>query len=151
MYVYDVDKFSTRINCTELLSPNNAPLNKTGIQVEVYFSKYKPKLEKDNDIAEKVIDELIEMGILMGRDFIIELDTKWVQWANVIFDHNRRPALETILHYLEQFGLLRDEQDLEPMTDWNTFSYKSGGLQLMGRFAEWKYYWTDDCVMRSIK
>lgn len=136
MYVYDEDKLSTRINCTELLSPNNAPINKTGIQVEVYFSKYKPKLRTDSDIAEKVVDELIEMGILRGRDFVIDCHTNWVQWANVIFDHKRRSALDTILHHLEQFGLLRNEQDLEPMTDWDSFDYQSGELQLMGRFAE---------------
>ena len=43
--VYDEDKYATRINCTEVLSPNNAPNKKSGIQVEVYFSEYKKDIK----------------------------------------------------------------------------------------------------------
>ena len=42
MYVYDEDKLSVRISFTEKFSPNNAPPGKTGIQVEVYGSEYRP-------------------------------------------------------------------------------------------------------------
>ena len=38
LYVYDLDKLSTRISFTETLSKNNVPKGKTGIQVEVYYS-----------------------------------------------------------------------------------------------------------------
>lgn len=150
MYVYDEDKFTTRINCTELLSPNNAPNGKTGIQVEVYFSKYKPITYSFDEITEKVITELVEMGILKNQSAVIDYHTKWVQWANVIFDHERQSALNLILDYLSKFGLKRNEQDLLPMTDW--INYKStpdADLYLAGRFAEWKYYWTDDCILRG--
>ncbi len=147
MYVYDEDKFSTRINCVEKLSPNNAPLNQTGIQVEVYFSKYKVKLLDDKEIASKVMDELVEMGVLIGKEYVIDCKTKWVQWANVIFDFDRRNALDSILDYLEQFGLIRDSQDLLPMTDWTNLSKPKGTIQMLGRYAEWKYLWTDDCIL----
>ena len=93
MYVYDEDKYSTRINCAEMLSPINAPSGQSGIQVEVYFSKYKEKLLDDNSIAECVIDELVEMGILAGKGDVINFHTKWVKWANVIFDFNRKKML----------------------------------------------------------
>jgi protoporphyrinogen oxidase len=149
MYVYDEDKYSTRINCTEMLSPDNAPSEQSGIQVEVYFSKYKKKLKDDNSIAECVIDELVEMGILSDRSKLINYHTKWVQWANVIFDFERKNALNTILDYLKDFGLERQEQDLLPMTDWASFNPSKGSIQLAGRFAEWKYYWTDDCVIKG--
>ena len=43
-YVYDEDKYSTRINFVKSLSPNNGLPNKTGIQVEVYFSEEKFRL-----------------------------------------------------------------------------------------------------------
>jgi protoporphyrinogen oxidase len=149
MYVYDEDKFCTRINCTEKLSPNNAPSGKTGIQIEVYFSKYKEKLHDDKYISEKVIDELIEMRILGGRDNVINYHTKWVKWANVIFDFNRKESLNIIFEYLEKFGLKRHNQDLLPMTDWSKFKRTDGVFQLVGRYAEWKYFWTDDCIMTS--
>jgi protoporphyrinogen oxidase len=52
------------------------------------------------------------------------LDSRLVPWANVIFDHDRRPALDVVNRYLDEVGVLR-----------------------AGRFAEWKYLWTDGCVL----
>lgn len=150
MYVYDENKYSTRINCTELLSPNNAPSGKSGIQVEIYFSKYKPITESIEVIAAKVCDEMVEIGLIKNASSITGYHTKWVEWANVICDHKRKEALNTILSYLTQFGLVRNSQDLDPMTDWNSYCNSVDGcLHLAGRFAEWKYYWTDDCVLRG--
>ncbi len=150
MYVYDENKLSTRINCTEKLSHNNGPANKSGIQVEVYFSRYKPLNQSFDDIAKIVCEELIEMGLIKDQSSILSYHTKWVQWANVIFDHNREKALDSIFDWLSQFGLERNEQDLLPMTDWGTYKNNNKGtIHLAGRFAEWKYYWTDDCILRG--
>jgi protoporphyrinogen oxidase len=150
MYVYDEDKLSTRINCTELLSPSNGVSGKTGVQVEVYFSDYKKKIMQDDEIAKIVSEELIEMGIIKSKKKISSVETKWVQWANVIFDHQRKDALDEILSYLETKGLEREDDDLSPMTNWGTKSpFELGDIVLAGRFAQWKYYWTDDCVLRG--
>lgn len=150
MYVYDKDKLSTRINCTELLSPNNAPTGKTGVQVEVYFSSYRPKLETDEQIAQQVCNELIEMGLIQHKIDIESCHTRWIQWANVIFDHSRRDAQAVVLDYLKQYGLRYEEDELEPMTDWNNKkNLNPGKIILAGRFAQWKYFWTDDCVLRG--
>lgn len=154
IYVYDEDKYSTRINCTEKLSPHNAPEGKSGIQVEVYFSKDKPMTESPEQIARHVCDELLEMGLIHGRDDIESVHTKWVEWANVVFDHGRREALDTIFGWLESHGLRRRDDDLEPTTDWNAALDRAEvdptqTLFLAGRYAQWKYYWTDDCVMRG--
>ena len=154
LYIYDEDKYATRINCTEKLSPLNAPAGKTGIQVEVYFSKFKPVSESKELIAQKVCEELVEMGVIKSAGLIESIHTKWVPWANVIFDHPYREALDVILNWYEKYGLAREEDDLEPITDWNkklsaiTASQKQN-LFLSGRYAQWKYYWSDDCVMRS--
>lgn len=150
IYVYDEDKYSTRINFTELLSPNNAPINKTGIQVEVYFSNYKEKDGTNVQIANKVCEELIEMGLIESHQSIESCDTRWVQWANVIFDNQRREFQNIVFDYLKEYGLVREVDDLEPMTNWNeTKKFKSGDIILAGRFAQWKYFWTDDCVLRG--
>lgn len=150
MYVYDEDKLSTRINCTELLSPNNGMKGQTGVQVEVYFSDYKPKTLSDNEISKKVCEELVEMGLIESLDKIASVETKWVPWANVIFDHQRKEALNSILNYLETKGLEREDDDLLPMTNWETKKpIQIGDISLVGRFAQWKYYWTDDCVLRG--
>lgn len=153
IYVYDEDKYSTRINCTELLSPNNAPIGKSGIQVEVYFSKYRPFTNNLDKIIESVCDELVEMRIIKSRQSIESVHTKWVQWANVIFDHKREKAQNIVFEWLEQVGLIRENDDLAPMTDWNaklTQKQKLGSLILAGRFGQWKYYWTDDCILRGL-
>ena len=152
LYVYDEDKYSTRINFTDLLSPNNAPKGKCGIQVEVYFSKYKPKTESNDYYAQKVISELIEMKLIKNSTYIDAVHTRWVPYANVIFDKNYKIALNKILTWLASFGLTREDDDIMPMTNWDTKqteSLKFGNIILAGRFAQWKYYWTDDCILRG--
>lgn len=153
IYVYDEDKLSTRINCTELLSPNNAPTGKTGIQVEVYFSAYKINTQSDEEIAQKVIRELIEMGLVFSEGDIESYHTKWIQWANVIFDNSRQVNQEIIFSWLATKGLAREEDDMQPMTNWDLkldSSQKLGEIILAGRFGQWKYFWTDDCVLRGL-
>lgn len=154
LYVYDVDKYATRINFTELLSPENGVEGKCGIQVEVYFSKYKQQQETIEEISKKVADELVEMGLIKNESFIEEINTNYIKYANVIFDHKRQKSLDTILDYLSDFGLIRENDDLTPSTDWikkesKTNDDKLGDIILAGRFGQWKYYWTDDCVLRG--
>jgi protoporphyrinogen oxidase len=154
LYVYDEDKYATRINFTENLTVSNAPIGYSGIQVEVYFSKYKPFNTNEKEVAEKVIAELIEMGLinqnLIQNKYDIKYHTKWVSWANIIFDQYRENALNVILDWLTEYGLLREEDDLEPTTNWNKqVPVEIGQIVMAGRFAQWKYYWTDDCVLRG--
>lgn len=147
IYVYDEDKFSTRINHTELLSPNNAPNGKSGVQVEVYGSRYRPLHRDHAVIAESVVCELREMGLIREPESV---HMRYVPYANVIFDLNRRAAQQVVLNWLEQFGLNREEDDLEPTTDWKSKNkIQIGDLALAGRFGQWKYFWTDDCVLRG--
>lgn len=154
LYVYDEDKHSTRINFTELLSPSNGPAGKTGIQVEVYFSKYKPLTDSFDDIAHKVIDELVEMRLLQSKDAVESVEKKWLDWANVIFDTQRQEALDSVLNWLSTQGLEREVDDLASTTDWakkfeTSPTPSNATIFLAGRFAQWNYYWTDDCVLRG--
>jgi protoporphyrinogen oxidase len=148
LYVYDEDKLSTRINHTELLSPNNAPTGKTGVQVEVYASPYKVFPASHDTIAKTVVSELIEMGLI---DQAESVHTRYTPFANVIFNHTRREAQNAIFNWLERFGLQREADDLEPMTDWSDAKPQQvAPLNLAGRFGQWKYFWTDDCVLRGL-
>lgn len=146
-YVYDEDKLATRVHHVDRLSPNNAPSGKTGIQVEVYASRARPFTRSFEAIAETVVRELINMGVIERCDSV---HTEYIPYANVIFDHERREAQNTILAWLAEFGLEREPDDLEPMTDWASAPARSPGpITLAGRFAQWKYFWTDDCVLRG--
>ncbi len=154
-YIYDEDKYSTRINCTEKLTPGNAPQGHTGVQVEVYFSKYRTQAVSDADVAQCVITELVEMGFIRpdllpnGIDDI-KVSTHSLRWANVVFDFARRDALEIIWDGLAGFGLKREVQDLEASPDWSqSIQEELGSLIMAGRFAQWQYFWTDDCVLRG--
>lgn len=146
-YVYDDDKLSTRVNNTGLMSSGNAPNGKTGIQVEVYFSKYKPQTISNESVTEIVCKEIIEMGVI---DSVETVHTNFVPYANIIFDHPRRENQNIVLEWLEGYGLIRESDDLEPMTDWSTVKAGTiGDLVLAGRFAQWKYFWSDDCILRG--
>lgn len=156
IYVYDEDKLSTRIHCVEKLTPGNAPQGWTGVQAEVYFSRHRPLYLSPGQVGEKVVAELIEMGLIdpaaCADPKQIRHHIRYCPWANVIFDHNTRPALDKIWSWLETKGLAREADDLDPLTDWNALPAprpEPAPLAMAGRFGQWKYYWTDDCVLRG--
>jgi len=126
MYVYDEDKLSTRISIMDHFSPNNAPASRTGISVEVYGSHYRPLPADRDEVSRRVQQELIEMGLLESLDAVISAHVRFVPWGNVIYDHNRRAALDRINEFLDHHG-----------------------VSSVGRFAEWGYLMTHDCVLQS--
>lgn len=159
-YNCDKDSFSTRINCTERLSPNNAPAGYTGVQVEVYAHPKKGFQESRDTIALKVVGECQKIGFidpafLPGNGASngskgISWHTRFVPFANVICDHHRKAALDTVLNWLSRCGLERNDHDLKPFADWQCYQPgRPASLMLAGRFGEWKYFWTDDCVLRG--
>jgi hypothetical protein len=136
------------------LAASSGVPGKCGIQVEVYFSNYRKQTESLATIIACVCNELIEMKLVKDANAIHEVNTQYVNFANVIFDHHRRASLNTIFSYLEQYGLKREDDDLEAMTDWDQKMNSNpalGNLIMAGRFGQWKYYWTDDCVMRGLQ
>ena len=155
LYVYDEDKLSTRIHFTERLTPGNAPPGRTGIQVEVYFGRRRERPMPDGPLARQVLAELVEMGLVDGDPAIqasVRQRVRYCRYANVIFDHDRRDALHRIWSWLERHGLRRRDDDLGATTDWSASSPPSGKadtLYMAGRFAQWKYFWSDDCVLRG--
>ncbi|UEG54946.1 FAD-dependent oxidoreductase [Mucilaginibacter daejeonensis] len=150
IYVYDNDMYSTRINFTDLLAPENGVSGKCGIQVEVYFSDYRPFNHDTQSITNHVLNELIQMGLVKSINHVESYHTKFINWANVIFDKDREQAQNAIFNWLTEVGMVRETEDIYPMTEWDTKEItKLGDVILAGRFAQWKYYWTDDCVLRG--
>ena len=124
MYVYDEDKLSTRVSVTEKFSPNNAPAGKTGIQVEVYGSEYRALPADHEDVKRRVVEELVEMGLVDDVASVERVNVKYVPQGNPIFDLNRRAAMEEIENYLDRVGVIR-----------------------VGRYGQWLYLMTDACVI----
>ena len=152
MYIYDEDMLSTRINFTEKLSPANAPTGKSGVQVEVYFSVKKPLPVAENELPARVLAELEKMGIVHNAaDPQIHAQATRIPFANVTFLTDTASRLETIFSGFEKHGLNRESADTHPMTDWArpVSILPESPLLFAGRFAQWKYFWTDDCVLRG--
>jgi protoporphyrinogen oxidase len=126
IYVYDEDKLSTRISITENFSPNNAPANCTGIAVEVYGSAYRALPADPQKVGETVQQELIEMGLIENEAAVTSKNVRFSPWGQIIYDHNRKPALDRINAFLDQFGII-----------------------CVGRYGEWGYLMTHDCVLSS--
>jgi protoporphyrinogen oxidase len=125
-YIYDEDKLSTRISITERFSPNNAPASTTGLSVEVYGSPYRPLPVDREQVARTVQRELVEIGLVDSLESITDVTVRYAPYAQVMFDHNRKTSLDKINAFLDEQGIHR-----------------------LGRFAEWEYLMTHDCVMAS--
>ena len=152
IYVYDENLLSTRINFIESLSINNTPEGYSGIQVEVYING-KNKLESTkSELGSLILDEMVTMGLIDAK---ILPDCKYsiveVPWANVIFNLTTKQSLEKIWNELTQWGLVREAQDTNPISDWEKEKKQKtlGSLIMNGRFGQWKYFWTDDCILRG--
>lgn len=121
-YYYDRDIVFSRTSSPHLMSPNNAPPGCGSVQAEVYFSKkYMPLTGKPADYLEPVVRDLRRVGLLREDDDILFTDTRLIDYANIIFDHDRPQALQTVHGFLDDVG-----------------------IHHCGRYGDWAYYWTDD-------
>ena len=86
--------------------------------------KNKPLNESSKVIEDRVIEELIEMSLVCpekagGREKIKSM-SRFVKWANVVFQHDTKSAMDEILNWLETKGLTRESDDLHPISDWTS-------------------------------
>lgn len=124
-YFYDEDIVFSRINLPHMFSSNNAPPGGGTIQAEVYFSdKYRPLEKPPHAFIEPVIDGLRRCGFIRDDDSIVLKDAKVSRYANVIYDHDRAPALAIVHGFL---------QDL--------------GVDYCGRYGNWDHAWTDEAFL----
>ena len=121
-YFYDEDFCFTRLSFPHMLSVHNVPEGAGSIQAEVYFSgKYRPFTGKPEDLIEPVIADLRRCGLLRPDDRLLFRNAMLVPYANVIFDLDRKAALDTVHGYLDDIG-----------------------VAYCGRYGDWGYMWTDE-------
>jgi protoporphyrinogen oxidase len=121
-YFYDDDICFTRLGFPHMLAASNAPAGTGSIQAEIYFSaKYKPFTGSPDDWIEPVIRDLRRCGLLRDDDQILCRKAMLLPYANIIFDHERTSALETVHGYLDELG-----------------------IGYCGRYGDWGYLWTDE-------
>lgn len=124
-YFYDDDIPFARVSYRKNLSPHTLPPGCTAYQAEIYFSeKYRPLVDKPEAWIEPAIDGLIKAGLVENREEIVHQSAMFLPFGNVIFDHDRPKAIETIHGFLDDVGV----------------SY-------CGRFGDWGYIWTDQAFL----
>lgn len=121
-YFYDESILFSRVHQPHLFSKFNAPENRYSLQMEIYFSKYRK--HPGQNISQKVIDQLIRTKVISSLNDIEMVDEREILYGNIIFDKLREKAMSTILGYLKDFP-----------------------VDLIGRYGEWQYYWSDQSVL----
>ena len=122
-YIYDEDILPARVYSPSMKSPDNAPKGCSSLQAEIFFAnspgreEVKLKLSPD-EILENTIKNFISMDLFKKEDILIK-DIRFEKYANVIFDQDIYKNRQTVLDYL-----------------------KTQGIQSIGRFGRWEYYWT---------
>ncbi len=124
-YFYDQDVLFTRVSYPSRLSPNMAPSGCGSFQAEIYFSgKYKPVGGEPESYIDRTIEDMHRTGLLREGDRILHRSALWVPYANIIHDHDKLPALDTISGYLNDVG-----------------------IRMCGRYGLWGYQWTDEAFI----
>jgi protoporphyrinogen oxidase len=124
-YFYDEDVVVSRVNLPYKFSPQNAPPGAGSIQAEVYFSdKYRPLQGQPEDLLAPVIADLTRCGFLRPDDTFLLSEVVVSRYANVIYDHDRAPALEVVHGYLDDVG-----------------------IDYCGRYGNWDHEWTDEAFV----
>ncbi|SDW87809.1 Protoporphyrinogen oxidase [Lachnospiraceae bacterium KHCPX20] len=120
-YIYDSDIPATRVYSPTKYSGEYG--GKTALQAEVYVSRFRSLSGSLEEIRDKVISQLAEIG-LYDLTKVIAKDVRFEKYANIMFTHDIYENRNIVSGYL-----------------------KSNGIVLAGRFGEWKYYWTDQAML----
>jgi protoporphyrinogen oxidase len=123
-YVYDEDVCFARGHFPHMLSPHNAPEGAGAIQLEVYHSRHRPLAWPRESLSDRVVEDLLRLGILRDRAEVLWVRQRSVPYANVVFDRQRAAALPVVRSWVEAQGIV-----------------------LAGRYGEWGYHWTDDATV----
>ena len=126
-YIYDNDILPSRAWSPNMKAKSNAPLGKSSVQFETYYSKLKPKLMDREELINHIINKGIENNLFTRND-IEAIDYREIKYANVIFDFNRSESLKVVHDFLDEIN-----------------------IEYCGRFGEWDYLWSDQCVLSGKK
>lgn len=127
-YIYDKDILAARAYSPSIKSPDNAPVNRSSLQFEIYSSARKPQVHSPEEMKANTMIALKRMGLVEGEDEVIFMHHKRVTWGNVVFDLGMEER-RAIVH------------------DW----LKTVGIVCAGRFGEWDYLWSNQAFMSGMR
>lgn len=120
-YIYDEDIKAARVNSPSMKSPKNAPADCSSLQFEIYHAP-EETINKEEMIG-NVKYALLKMGLCEEKD-IAFMDYRLLDYGNVIFENGMEEKRNKIRKYFEERQ-----------------------VDLIGRFGEWEYYWSDQSYM----
>ena len=145
-------------------------LNQSYRNIEIIISDNFPETNETEEYINKIQDDRISY---IRQKKLIPMSDHWnllVNKANGDFiciyhddDIYTENIVETSVNcFLEKENVLlchvanrHFKDELEPTTDWEQSTAEGapkscpGAIHLAGRFGQWKYFWSDDCVMRG--
>lgn len=122
-YIYDKDILPSRVYSPSMKSLDNVPYNCSSLQAEIYFSKQFKINMSQEELLEHTINKLKDMNIFKDEDLIVK-DIRKEDFANVVFTHKIYENREIVKSYLNSLG-----------------------IDLIGRFGEWDYLWSDQSFL----
>ncbi|MCT4647351.1 MAG: FAD-dependent oxidoreductase [Carboxylicivirga sp.] len=126
-YIYDADIVPSRAYSASLKSADNVPEGCSSLQFESYFSKARPKLYSEGDLISHVVRKGETMGLWNINDIDVD-NYREVEYANVIYDHDREKNLTIVHRFLNDNNIVT-----------------------AGRFGEWAYLWSDQSLLSGQK
>lgn len=124
IYFPEKDFIFYRVGFPSNFSPNMAPMKMSSIYVEISHSKNRPA-DKEN-IFERVVENLIECGILRSTDEIVAKCQLDIRYAYVIYDKNYTKNTNMIHNYLEKKDIYS-----------------------IGRYGKWEYSAMEDAILEG--
>lgn len=117
-YIYDEDILPSRVYSADIKSPYNVPEGCSGLQAEIYYSRFRPRTVPLEQLKKQIVNQLLKLGLFQEKD-IIFADIKEKEYANVMFTPDIYEIRDQIHEYL-----------------------KIKGIEYAGRWGEWDYLWT---------
>jgi protoporphyrinogen oxidase len=110
-----------RISFPHNLGPGMVPEGMSSVAAEVSYSDWEP-VDK-GAVADRVVADLVRVGILRADDRISVKDVMDVKYGYVIYDQYRRRSVATVRRWLE-----------------------SAGIHTTGRYGLWAYLWSHESI-----
>lgn len=126
-YIYDEDILPARAYWPSLKSPANGDQGASSIQFEIYHSRKKPLPCSLGELKDRVIQQCLRLGLFKEADIAVS-DVRNLDFANVIFDFEYAAARSRGIDFL-----------------------KTMQIESIGRFGEWKYFWSDQSMMSGVR
>lgn len=124
-YIYDSDIPATRVYSTTKYSGQYN--GKTALQAEVFISKFRSLEGSLEEIRDRVINQLAEIG-MFDIKAVIDRDVRFEKYANIIFTHDIYENRDIVSKYMDDHNVI-----------------------CAGRFGEWDYFWTDQAMLSGKK